>query len=80
MLDVDALSLAVSQDKMWEGFKLVPGWTMHEYADERAVAKAVEAAGYTDIFDRKLITLTALNTLLARKPSPRCSATGYSSL
>lgn len=67
--DVEAYAagLAIHQGKQWPGFKVVAGRSVRKYADEEAVAEAAKAAGYTDIFDRKLITLTAMEKLMGRK-------------
>lgn len=62
-----ALSLAVNQGKTWEGFKLVEGRSIRKYSDESAVAKAAEAGGVTDIWDRRLKTITALEKQLGKK-------------
>lgn len=62
-----ALSLAVNQGKTWDGFKLVAGRSIRKYTDETAVAQAAEAAGYTDIYDRRLIALTAMERLMGKK-------------
>lgn len=62
-----ALSLAVNQGKTWAGFKLVEGRSIRKYTDESAVAKAAEAGGVTDIYDRKLKTITALEKQLGKK-------------
>lgn len=62
-----ALALAVNQGKTWDGFKLVAGRSIRKYADETKVAEAAQAAGYADIYDRKLITLTAMERLMGKK-------------
>lgn len=62
-----AASLAIHQGKAWPGFKVVAGRSVRKYADEEAVAAAAKAAGYSDIFDRKLITLTAMERLMGKK-------------
>lgn len=61
-----ALAQAVNQGKTWDGFKLVAGRSIRKYTDENAVAEAAEAAGYTDIYDRRLITLTAMERLMGK--------------
>lgn len=61
-----ALSQAVNQGKRWTGFKLVAGRSIRKYTSETDVAKAAEAAGYRDIWDRKLITLTAMERLMGK--------------
>ena len=62
-----ALSLAVNQGKTWDGFKLVAGRSVRKYTDENAVAEAAQAAGYADIYDKRLITLTAMEKLMGKK-------------
>ena len=62
-----ALSLAVNQGKTWAGFKLVEGRSVRKYSDEKAVVEAAEAAGVSDIFERKLKTITALEKQLGRR-------------
>lgn len=62
-----ALSKAVNQGVAFEGFKLVAGRSIRKYTSEAEVAKAAEAAGYTDIWDRKLITLTAMERLMGKQ-------------
>ena len=61
-----ALSKAVNQGVVFEGFKLVAGRSIRKYTSETDVAKAAEAAGYRDIYDRKLITLTAMERLMGK--------------
>ena len=62
-----ALSLAVNQGKTWAGFKLVEGRSIRKYSNEKAVVEAAEAAGVSDIFERKLKTITALEKQLGKK-------------
>ena len=61
-----ALSQAVNQGVVFEGFKLVAGRSIRNYTSETDVAAAAEAAGYRDIWDRKLITLTAMERLMGK--------------
>ncbi|WP_311586850.1 DUF2800 domain-containing protein [Varibaculum cambriense] len=61
-----ALSKAVNQGVVFEGFKLVAGRSVRKYTSEKDVAAAAEAAGYRDIWDRKLITLTAMERLMSK--------------
>lgn len=61
-----ALSKAVNQGVVFEGFKLVARRSVRKYTSETDVAKAAEAAGYRDIWDRKLITLTAMEKLMGK--------------
>lgn len=66
-VEAHALSLAVNQGKQWDGFKLVEGRSTRRYADEAKVAEAAEAAGVTDVWQRKLKTITALEKQLGKK-------------
>ena len=50
----------------WDDWKVVEGRAVRKYSDEAAVAKAVEDAGY-DPFERKLLTITAMEKLLGKK-------------
>ena len=61
-----ALSKAVNQGVVFEGFKVVAGRSVRKYTSETDVAAAAEAAGYKDIYDRKLITLTAMEKLMGK--------------
>lgn len=58
---------AIDEGKQWPGFKLVAGRSIRKYTDPEAVAAAAEAAGYTDIFDRKLIGITAMEKLMGKQ-------------
>lgn len=60
-----ALASALSGIK-YPGFKLVEGRSNRRYTDEGAVAEATTKAGYTDIYETKLIGLTAMERLLGK--------------
>jgi len=62
-----ATALAINEGRQWDGFKLVHGRTRRKYADEKAVAEAAKAAGYTDIFKQSLITITEMERLMGKK-------------
>ena len=66
-LEKYANSKAVDEGKQWPGFKLVAGRSIRKYTDPDAVAEAAEAAGYNDIFDRKLIGITAMEKLMGKQ-------------
>ena len=61
-----ALEAAVSHGKEWCGFKLVEGRSIRKYSNEEAVAEAAKAAGYRDIYENKLIGITAMEKLLGK--------------
>ncbi|NCC65734.1 MAG: DUF2800 domain-containing protein, partial [Spirochaetia bacterium] len=60
-----ALQAAVS-GKQWNGWKLVEGRSNRRYTDETAVADTVSASGL-DPYERKLLGITAMTTLLGKK-------------
>lgn len=64
---VYATDAAVNHGKVWKGFKVVEGRSVRKYKDEDAVAREAKAAGYTDIFDKKLISLTQMEKLMGKK-------------
>ncbi len=47
--------------------KLVAGRSVRKYTDEAQVAKKAQAAGFQDIFDQKLITLTKMESLMGKE-------------
>lgn len=62
-----ATESAVNHGKHWNGFKIVEGRSVRKYKDETAVAKALEDAGYKDIYRKSLITLTEMQKLLGKQ-------------
>ena len=62
-----AQNAAINHGKMWHGFKLVESTTKRKYADEDAVIVAANAAGYTDIFKKSLISITEMEKLMGKK-------------
>ena len=62
-----ATDAAVNHGKAWKGFKIVEGRSVRRYKDEDDVAREAESAGYTDIFDKKLISLTQMEKLMGKK-------------
>lgn len=62
-----ATDSAVNHGKHWNGFKIVEGRSVRKYKDEIAVAKALEDAGYKDIYRKSLITLTEMQKLLGKQ-------------
>lgn len=65
-VETHALAQAVHGGKSWPGFKVVAGRSIRKFTDETAVATAAKAAGFTDIYDRKLISLTAMEQLMGK--------------
>lgn len=66
-VEAHAASAAINQGHQWPGLKLVAGRSVRKYADEQAVAEAAEAAGYHDVWDRRLIGITAMQKLMGKK-------------
>ena len=62
-----ATDAAVNHGKVWMGFKIVEGRSVRRYKNEDDVAREAESAGYTDIFDKKLISLTQMEKLMGKK-------------
>ena len=46
---------------------IVEGRSVRRYKNEDDVAREAESAGYTDIFDKKLISLTQMEKLMGKK-------------
>lgn len=61
-----ALEAAVKHGKKWQGYKLVAGRSVRKYADEEKVVEAAKAAGFKDIFEHKLISLTSMEKLMGK--------------
>ena len=62
-----ATDAAVNHGKEWSGFKVVEGRSVRKYRDEEKVAEAAQEAGYTDIYRKRLITLTEMQKLMGRQ-------------
>jgi len=60
-----ALQAAVG-GKEWDGWKLVEGRSNRRYTDEAVVAETVAAAGF-DPYERKVLGVTAMTSLLGKK-------------
>ncbi|WP_350342370.1 DUF2800 domain-containing protein [Proteinivorax tanatarense] len=62
-----ATAKAINEGKKWDGFKLVEGRSRRKYKDEKAVAKALKALGYKDIYKESLISITEMEKLMGKK-------------
>ena len=60
-----ALQQALSGTE-YPGFKIVEGRSVRKFTDEAVVAEAVEAAGF-DPYEKKLLGITAMTSLLGKK-------------
>ncbi|MGI6700754.1 MAG: DUF2800 domain-containing protein [Christensenellales bacterium] len=61
-----ATDIAVNHGKEWQGFKVVEGRSVRKFTDEKTVAEAAKAGGYTDIYRQSLITLTEMQKLMGK--------------
>ena len=57
---------AIENGKHWNGYKLVEGRSVRKFSDETKVETAAKEAGYTDIYNKSLITLTAFEKLMGK--------------
>ena len=57
---------AIENGKHWNGYKLVEGRSTRRFVDEKKVEEAAKGAGYTDIYNKSLITLTAFEKLMGK--------------
>ena len=58
---------AIENGKHWNGYKLVEGRSVRKFTDESKVEAAAKEAGYTDIYNKSLITLTAFEKLMGKE-------------
>ena len=58
---------AIENGKHWNGYKLVEGRSVRKFSDEAKVEAAAKEAGFTDIYNKSLITLTAFEKLMGKK-------------
>lgn len=61
-----ATDAAVNHGKEWKGYKVVEGRSIRKYKDENAIAERAVASGFTDIYRKSLITLTAMQKLMGK--------------
>jgi hypothetical protein len=62
-----AAEAAIHHGKEWRGFKVVEGRSVRKYKDETAVIAQAQSHGYTDIFQTRLISMTAMQKLMGKK-------------
>ena len=62
-----ASAQAIENGKHWNGYKLVEGRAVRKFScDDATIEEAAKQAGYTDIYNRSLITLTAFEKLMGK--------------
>ena len=57
---------AIENGKHWNGYKLVEGRSTRRFIDEKKGEETAKGAGYTDIYNKSLITLTAFEKLMGK--------------
>ena len=62
-----AEAMAINEGKHFDGYKLVEGRSNRRFTDTAAVEKVARDAGYTDIYNKSLITLTAFEKLMGKE-------------
>lgn len=62
-----ANTAAIDHGTRFPGFKLVAGRSVRKYTDQQAVAEAAQAAGYPDIYEKKLLGITAMEKYLGKQ-------------
>lgn len=58
---------AIEHGKHYDGYKLVEGRSIRKFTSEDDVIKASTDAGYTDIYEKKLISLTGFEKMMGKK-------------
>lgn len=58
---------AIENGKHFPGYKIVEGRSTRRFTDEKKVEAAAKEAGYTDIYNKSLITLTAFEKLMGKE-------------
>lgn len=61
-----ATAAAIEDGVHFDGFKVVEGRSNRRFTDPKAVEQAAKDAGYTDIYQKSLITLTAFEKLMGK--------------
>ena len=61
-----ATAAAIEDGRHFEGYKIVEGRSVRKFTNVTAVEMAAKEAGYTDIYNKTLITLTAFEKLMGK--------------
>lgn len=62
-----ATAAAIEDGRHFDGYKIVEGRSVRKFTDTAAVEQAAKDAGYTDIYNKTLITLTAFEKLMGKE-------------
>lgn len=62
-----ASAAAINEGRHFDGYKIVEGRSVRKFSDSKAVEQAAREAGYTDIYNKTLITLTAFEKLMGKE-------------
>ena len=62
-----ATAAAIEEGRHFAGFKVVRGRSVRKFYDPKAVEQAAKEAGYSDIYTKTLITLTAFEKLMGKE-------------
>ena len=62
-----ASAAAINEGRHFDGYKIVEGRSIRKFSDPKAVEQAAREAGYTDIYNKTLITLTAFEKLMGKE-------------
>ena len=62
-----ASAAAINEGRHFDGYKIVEGRSIRKFTDPKAVEQAAKDAGYTDIYNKTLITLTAFEKLMGKE-------------
>ena len=62
-----ATAAAINEGRHFEGYKIVEGRAVRKFTDQEKVEKAAKEAGYTDIYNKTLITLSAFEKLMGKE-------------
>ena len=60
-------SEAIHHGVKWEGYKVVEGRSRRIFTDTKAVVKAAQEAGYTDLYKQELLSLTEFEKMMGKK-------------
>lgn len=58
---------AIQHGVKWKGYKLVEGRSRRTFTDTKAVVRAAQEAGFTDLYKQKMKTLTEIEKMMGKK-------------